>query len=127
MTLDRPAFQRWLDRYIAAWRGNDPAAIADLFSGDARYRHRPTDEPIVGRDAIVSDWLEEPDDPARWEARYEVLAIDGEEHVANGWTRYLAADGSVEDGYANVYRCRFGEDGRCTDFTEWFTQDRAFE
>ena len=123
MTLDRAAFQAWLDRYIAAWRSNDPALVGDLFSEDARYRHRPTDEPVVGRDAIVADW--EVEDPATWDARYEVLAIEGEVHVASGWTHYLAPDGSPRDRYANVFVCRFAADGRCTDFTEWWTRDRA--
>ena len=59
MTLDRPAFQAWLDRYVAAWKSYDPAAIGALFSEDAEYRYHPEDEPVVGRAAIVADWLED--------------------------------------------------------------------
>ena len=49
MTLDRSAFQAWLDRYVAAWKSYDPTAIGDLFSDDAKYRYHPEDEPVVGR------------------------------------------------------------------------------
>lgn len=125
MTLYRAGFQAWLDRYVAAWRANDSEAVADLFSEDASYRHRPTDDPIRGRAAIVADWA--PEDPAGWEARYAVLAIDGEVHIAQGETRYLGEDGAVTARYANLFVCRFDGDGRCTDFTEYWTLDRASE
>jgi hypothetical protein len=125
MTLDRPAFQAWLDRYVAAWRSNDPAAVGNLFAESARYRHRPTDEPILGRTAIVEDWTRDPDDPDSWSARYEPLAIDGEIHVACGESEYRDSVGAVEARYANVFVCRFDAEGRCTDFTEWWTLDRA--
>lgn len=123
MTLDRAAFQAWLDQYLAAWRANDPDRIGRLFAADATYRHRPTDDPIRGREAIVADW--EPEDPDGWEARYDVLAIDGEIHVASGETRYRGEDGAFGPRYANVFVCRFDADGHCTDFTEWWTLERT--
>jgi ketosteroid isomerase-like protein len=126
MALDRPAFQAWLDRYVDAWRSYDPAAIGDLFSEDAEYRFHPEDDPLRGRDAIVADWLGEKDEPGTYDARYEVLAIDGEAHVASGWSRYFAADGTLDDEYWNIFLCRFDADGRCTSFTEWWIQDREF-
>jgi ketosteroid isomerase-like protein len=125
VTLDRAAFQTWLDQYIAAWRANDPAAVGELFAADAVYRHRPTDPGLRGREAIVADW--EPEDPDGWDARYVVLAIDGEVHVASGETIYRADGDSPQQRYANVFVCRFDADGRCTDFTEWWTLDRAAE
>ncbi len=53
--------QRWLDRYIAAWSSYDPKAIGDLFTDDAEYRYQPWADPVVGREAIVADWLENKD------------------------------------------------------------------
>jgi hypothetical protein len=126
MTLDRPAFQAWLDRYVAAWRSYDPAAIGDLFSEHAEYRFHPEDAPLVGRDAIVADWLKEQDAPGSYDASYQVLAIDGDAHVASGWTRYFDADGTLSDEYWNVYLCAFDAQGRCASFTEWWIQDREF-
>ena len=57
--MDRAAAQEWLDRYVAAWKSYDEAAIAALFSEDVVYRYHPYDEPIVGRDAVVASWLGE--------------------------------------------------------------------
>lgn len=128
MTLSHEAFQAWLDRYVGAWKRYDSAAIGDLFSEDATYRYHPEDDPVRGRSAIVEDWLEERDEPGTYDARYEPLAIDplNGNHVASGWTRYLTSGGDLRDEYWNVFLVRFDDDGRATDFTEWWIQDREF-
>ena len=56
---------RWLQAYVDAWRSYDPAAIAALFTDDARYRYHPWDDPVEGRDAIVADWLAQQGRPGR--------------------------------------------------------------
>lgn len=124
--MDHAGFQVWLDRYVAAWKSYDAAAIGDLFSEDAEYRYHPEDEPERGRDAIVASWLDDKDEPGRYDASYEVLAIDGEEHVAMGWSRYYDERGELDDEYWNIYRCQFDTDGRCRLFTEWWLRDREF-
>jgi ketosteroid isomerase-like protein len=120
-------FQAWLDRYVAAWRSYDPAAIGDLFADDALYRHRPTDEPLRGRAAIVADWLADRYEAGTYDGHYAPLAIDGETHVASGWSRDFGADGTLADEYSNIFVCRFDSTGRCAEFTEWWTRNRKFE
>lgn len=105
----------WLDRYVAAWRSYDRSAIGHLFAEDAQYRYHPYDEPVVGRDAIVESWFEEPDEPGSFEAGYEPFAVDGDLAVAVGTSSY--ANGDV---YDNVFTLRFDGDGRCAEFTEFF-------
>lgn len=126
MSLDHTAFQEWLDRYVAAWKSYDRDAIADLFSEDATYRYHPEDEPERGRDAIVESWLDDQDDPDTYDGKYNVVAIEGENHVASGWSRYFDAQGELSDEYWNVYICTFDDEGRCRDFTEWWIRDREF-
>ena len=126
MMLDRSAFQAWLDGYVAAWRSYDPVAIGALFSEQATYRYRPEDQPLVGRAAIVADWLRDPDAPDTWDAHYEPLAIDGETHVAQGWTRYLTGTGGVRDGYRNIFILTFDAAGQATSFTELWMQERTY-
>ncbi len=124
--MTRDDVQAWLDGYIDAWRTYDPERIGALFTHDAEYRYHPWDEPLRGRDAIVRSWVvpEGPassrDEPGTYHARYEPYAVDGERAVAVGSTDYLAADGSVERRYRNVFLLRFDEAGRCGSFTEWF-------
>ena len=121
--MDEATFQRWLDDYVAAWQSYDRAAIGALFSADAEYRYHPWEEPLVGRDAIVESWLEEPDAEGSWSAEYRPWAIDGSSAVAVGVSRYLGADGStVEREYHNVFLCVFDDGGRCREFTEIYAK-----
>lgn len=118
--MDNTTFQGWLDRYIGAWRSGDPAGIGDLFSADARYWYGPYQDPVVGREAIVASWTEEPDLPGSWEAEYRPLVVHGDVAVATGESRY--ANGRT---YSNVFACRFDADGRCTEFREWYMEHPA--
>ena len=125
--MDRQSFQEWLDRYVEAWKTYDPDAIASLWSEDAEYRYHPQDEPVRGRDAIVENWLEEKDDPGTYDAKYEVLAIDGDTHVAQGWSRYFTEPGgAANDEYHNIYVIRFNDRGEATSFIEYWIQNRDF-
>jgi hypothetical protein len=128
MSVSREEVQAWLDRYIAAWAAYDGDAIGELFSEDARYRYHPSDEGFVGREAIVTAWLEPSgdastrDEPGTWEAQYEPFAVDGDRAVAVGWSRYFA-DGTrstVTGVWDNAYLLEFDVDGRCRSFTEFF-------
>ncbi len=122
--------QRWLDRYVAAWRSYDPGDIGDLFSDDAEYRYHPYDEPLRGRDEIVRSWTgpdgdaSERDEPDSWSAQYEPYAVDGDRAVAVGWSRYLATDDEPAKLYHNCYLLRFDDNGRCSSFTEYFIKQK---
>ncbi len=115
---DLDALAAWLDRYAEAWRSNDAELIGALFADDAVYRWHPYDEGddvARGRDAIVRAWLAEPDDPGSWELSTEPLATTGDLGVARAVTTY--DDGAV---YHNIFLVRLDDDGRCSDFVEYF-------
>ena len=125
--MNRESLQIWLDKYVEAWQTYEPAQIGNLFSEDALYFYSPFDEhnPVRGRDAIVSAWLEEPDAVGSWEARYVPVAVEGNVGVAQGRTRYRQADGTVAREFDNIFVLHFDEAGRCTRFTEWYMQPRT--
>jgi hypothetical protein len=106
---------------VEAWKTYDPAKIGDLFSQDVLYRYHPYDEPVVGREAVVGSWLEDPDEPGTYEGTYEPFAVEGDVAVAVGHSSYRKDDGSVEV-YDNCYVMRFDDAGRCLAFTEWFVK-----
>lgn len=115
--------QAWLDRYVEAWRANDPERIGELFTDDAVYSYRPwidDEQTMRGRDAVVASWLEDPDDPGSWEAHYEPYAVEGDRAVAVGWSRYAAAGDQPERTFHNAYLLRFAPDGRCAEFREFY-------
>lgn len=127
--MDLPELQAWTDTYVRAWETNHPQTVADLFAEEARYYTHPFREPWNGRDAIVSNWLEHPDEPDSWKADYRALAVNGNTGVVRGTTRYFHEDGSPRTEYANIYVIEFDDQGRATEFTEWFMEanpaDRA--
>jgi hypothetical protein len=116
--------QRWLDRYVEAWRTYDPGKIGALFAEDASHRYHAYDEPIIGRDEIVADWIkvENQDAPGSWEAHYEPYAVDGDRAVARGESHYFKPDGSLRTIYYNLWTLRFDNVGRCTEFVEYFNE-----
>jgi SnoaL-like domain len=115
--LTREEVQAWLDRYVAAWRTYDAAAIGELFSADALYAYHPYDEPLRGRDAIVASWLGERDEPGSWEASYAPSLVDERRAVATGETRYAAGR-----AFSNLFELEFDDEGRCSRFVEWYVQ-----
>jgi ketosteroid isomerase-like protein len=122
--VDDATVAHWLTNYVDAWRTYDVAAIGALFSEDAVYRFHPWDEgdeTVRGREAIVSNWLEEPDATGSWTAEYRPWAIDGDRVVAVGTTRYLTEDReAVAREYRNVFLLEFDADSRCKAFTELY-------
>lgn len=125
--MNRESLQIWLDKYVEAWRTYDPDQIADLFCEEALYFYSPFDEQnaLRGREAIVADWLKEPDRPGSWEAHYAPLAVEGNVGVAQGRTRYFKKNGDVEREFDNIFVLHFDDAGRCARFTEWFMRPRS--
>jgi len=116
--VDHAGFQAWLNRYVAAWRSGSRDDIGALFSEDVVYSYRPYSTPVRGRDAVVADWLRDPDEPGTWAAEYRPVAVDGDTAVSVGESRY-PAEGRT---FSNVFVCRFDDDGRCREFSEWWVE-----
>ena len=120
--MRREDVSRWLERYVAAWKSGDRAAIESLFGADALYRYHPSDEPLVGRSAIADSWLDDPDTPGSFDASYECFVADGGAAVAIGTSTYFGADGAVDRVYDNIFALRFDAEDRCSEFTEWYVK-----
>jgi uncharacterized protein (TIGR02246 family) len=119
---DRATVQRWLDAYVAAWKSYDEADIADLWTEDAVWIY-PFGTRANGRDAITAEWMAERHvfTGRGYDARYEPIAIDGGIVVTHGRTLFFdAATGATQAEYDNVWVLRFGRDGRCSEFHEWY-------
>jgi ketosteroid isomerase-like protein len=133
--MDHDSAQGWLDRYVAAWLSYDPAAIGALFSEDVSYRYHPYDVPVTGRDAVVGSWLGEGHDagastrdaPGTYDASYAPVAIDGDGDVvvATGTSSYRDEPGGpVTRVFHNCFVMRFDDEGRCREFTEYYTKEQ---
>ena len=124
--IDEKFVQQWLENYVSAWKSYDPQEIRALFSEDAVYRYNPYDEGVRGRDTIVAEWLENRDKPNTFSAEYAPVAIDGNTAVTHGRSLYYEPDGkTVKRQYDNIFVLKFDEQGRCSDFCEWFMTPRG--
>ena len=112
----------WMDGYRGAWNSNDPAEIGALFSDDATYRTEPYAEPARGRQSIVEKWLELRDEPGQTTFSWEPLVVTAEVQVIQARTEYLTDPPHV---YSNLWVLRLDDDGRCTEFTEWYMKHRS--
>jgi ketosteroid isomerase-like protein len=127
--VTREDIDGWLAEYVGAWKSYDRDQIAQLFTEDIAYRYHPYDDPIEGRDEVIKAWLAEGDhpeagtrdEPGTYDAEYSAVAVDGDVAVATGWSSYKdSADGPVARTYDNCFVMRYAQDGRCSEFTEWF-------
>ncbi|HEY7450993.1 MAG TPA: nuclear transport factor 2 family protein [Candidatus Limnocylindria bacterium] len=124
------ALTDWLDRYEQAWRNNDPDQIRDLFTEDAVYRWHPWEDggdAAEGAEDIVQAWLEQPDDPDDWTLECEPVAVNGEVGVARCVTRYRATARGPARVYHNIWVLSLDDDGRCSDYTEYYMKEPTEE
>ena len=115
-------FEGWLQRYVAAWKTDDPAQIGALFTDDAIYAPRPYGEQWEGRDAIVAKWIELGDSNVAWQFESEVVAVEGDTGVVRGLTSYAAHDNDPEEVYSNIWVVKLAPDGRASSFAEWWVE-----
>lgn len=113
--------ERFLAGYLDAWRTNEVDGIRSLFTSDATYRSSPRDlDPAVGVDAIVAHWFEDRDEPGTWSFEGGVELRTAQAAVIRGVTTYTA--GPKASVYDNVWLVRFAEDGRASEFQDWWFQ-----
>jgi uncharacterized protein (TIGR02246 family) len=98
-----------VEQYIAAWNGNDPAAVAEFFTADATAR--VGDDTFTGRQEIQSGWLPNVPDIHDLEARETRTEQRGRDYVFEG--TYTHAPFQTEEGPS----------GTSGSFANTFTQD----
>jgi hypothetical protein len=116
--VDAGKVDHWVRAYMKAWESNHPEDVGALFAPNAVYRTGPFDRPIVGRDAVVADWLDRRDEPGTWRFEYTILAVTDDLAVVRGTTFY--SDPAAE--HANLWLIRLDPTDRCRDFAEWWIE-----
>jgi hypothetical protein len=111
----------WLDRYVDVWKSGIHGRVAELFSDDAVYYTDPFREPRHGVAEIEEYWRTSGDAPDAFVAQYTPLEVTADLPVVVGFSRYLDDSRSrIDKEYGNVFVLRFAEDGRCTEYREWY-------
>ena len=107
-------------RVCAGMESYQAAAIADLWTEDAAWLSVRNQSDRQGSDhrRVAEAHLFT---GGGYDARYEPVAIDGSVAVVHGRTLYFdPATGERRGEFDNVWVLRFGPDGRCSEFHEWY-------
>ena len=119
--VNERAVGEWLARYIDVWKSGDRSRVAELFTDDAAYYADPFEAPRHGHAAIAEYWQLTGDPADAFEAHYEPFAIAGDLAIATGFSRYFDESRSrVDKEYGNIFVLRFEDDGRCSEYREWY-------
>ncbi|MFF3751479.1 nuclear transport factor 2 family protein [Streptomyces sp. NPDC002018] len=110
--IAREAVDAWVERYVHAWRTNDPADIAALFAEDAEYHETPYTTRWVGRDEIVTGWRDRWEwQQGGWSFEWEIRSVEGATAVVHGVGHYTRLG-----DFDNLWTLAFDKAGRCTRF-----------
>jgi uncharacterized protein (TIGR02246 family) len=112
--MDRTEVMQWVAEYERVWRSGDVAAVAGLFTEDARYLTSPYSEPKVGLAEIQAFWLD--DEGTTFDVTAEPVAVEGWDAVVRLEVRY---GGAKPQEYRDLWVLRFAPDGRVEFFEEW--------
>ena len=110
--LSTETVTEWVKGYIRAWRSNDRADIAALFTEDAEYHEAPFDTEWIGRAEIIEGWQSRWDWQAGgWTFDWSITNVDGMTAVITGIGRYTKLG-----DFDNVWTVTFDESGQSTRF-----------
>jgi uncharacterized protein (TIGR02246 family) len=115
-SMDKAAFDSWVQGYVAAWNSNEPDDIRALFTEGAEYLTEPYSSPWRGRDEIVREWLDNKDEPGETEFTYEIPLVQDDYAILKGRTAYKTPPRE----YHNLWEITLAPDGRATNFVEWW-------
>ena len=122
--MDRAGVERWLQAYRKAWSSDAKEDIEALLTEDVTYSPYPWprgENRWQGRDTVVGKWQGRGDSKIEWRFDHNILAVEGDTAVIEGWTEYDSGPNQPEEeAYANIWLVRFADDGRAREFAEWW-------
>jgi hypothetical protein len=112
-------FQGWLDRYAEACRQNDARSARDLFAEDVEYVTKPFTEPWHGRDRVLTEWEDTPEEHAGFECTCDAIAFNEDTNAgaAHWWASYPNYETKE---YDSAFLIWFDGSGRCRRFVEYY-------
>jgi hypothetical protein len=119
MAVERDEAQAFVESYGRTWEAWDIAGFVDLFTEDAVYVDHPTEETVVGSEALTRYVIGEKEAQGEVSVRMGTPVIDGDRVVAEFWA--LTTNAGEEASIAGCLLARLNGRGRCSHFREyWF-------
>ena len=92
MSLDRESATEFVASYGQTWESWDIAGFAELFSDDVVYVVHPTDETVVGREALKRYVIKEKAEQGSVSVRMGKPIVDGDHVAAEFWATTTKQD-----------------------------------
>ena len=119
MAVEREHARAFVEAYGRTWEAWDVDGFVRLFDDDVLYVAHPTEETVVGRDALARYLIHEQEAQGEVHVRMGTPIVDGEHVVAEFWV--LATKAGEEASIAGCLIATLDARGRCVQFREyWF-------
>jgi len=119
MSNSRESAVAFVDNYGRTWDSWDFPGFVDLFTDDVVYVAHPTQETVVGRQALASYIRKEAAEQGEVSVRMGNPVIEGDHVAAEFWV--TATNDGETATIAGSLIAQLASDGRCTSFREyWF-------
>jgi ketosteroid isomerase-like protein len=110
----------WMEKYKAAWESRDPAAAANLFTGDAEYYWTPFEEPKRGHAQIAKAWEAATSRQQDISFSFTVLAAGGSTGIVHWKTSFIRITTGKHVELDGILRAEFDKNHKCRVFREWW-------
>jgi hypothetical protein len=107
---------KWIEKYVEAWRDNDVSKLADLFTAHAKYKEAPWSNTIQGLSDIQKFWEEVCLRQSDFEIRSKIIAVEGttaEVHVN------VIYKNDKPSKWQDVWVLIFNDEGLCDSYQGW--------
>ena len=122
MSAGRERALAFAEAYGRTWQSWDVEGFVGLFDENVVYVAHPTEETVVGRNALTSYFLKEKEAQGSVTVRIGRPVVDGDRVAVEFWV--LATKDGEDASIAGCLNARLDETGRCTSFREyWFDLD----
>jgi hypothetical protein len=123
MNLSTVQLSAWLHRYFIAWQSNKAEDVSGLFAEEAVYYYGPFKESARGRDAIVANWVSNPEGQTKVVYDFNVLATEGNLGVVHWnvtfYSELITGEQIELDG---ILVLKFNSAMQCTEHREWYSR-----
>lgn len=114
MTYDQ--VDKWIEKYVEAWRDNDAPKLAGLFSNQATYKETPWSNTIQGLSNIEKFWKEVCSSQGDFETRSKIIAVKGATAEVHLNVMYKSDKPSK---WQDVWVLTFNSEGLCDSYQGW--------
>ena len=113
----------WLRRYFIAWQSNNAEDVSALFAEEAIYYYGPFKQPARGRDAIVENWVSNPEEQTKVIYDFKVLAVEGNLGVVHWNVKFKPETiNKKQIELDGILVLKFNSAIQCIEHREWYSR-----